>query len=70
MFDLEQMTTRTRPPAGVVSCKVGTQPALCVFDKRSSFVVGKRVRFRDAGPGHKWDVGLLTNIDPIRVDLI
>lgn len=58
---------RARLPKGEVPCKVGTQPALCVFDRRGNFVVGKIVRFRDAMPGSKWRHGILTNVDPLRV---
>jgi hypothetical protein len=56
-----------RPPVGPVACKIGTVPATVVFDKRCSFTVGRRVRLRNAGPGHKWFWAILTNIDPLRL---
>ncbi len=59
-----------KPPSKVVGCKVGTMPALVVFDRRCRFEVGCKVRLRYSGHGEKWFHGILRNIDPIRIDLI
>jgi hypothetical protein len=57
-----------KPPQVAVACKVGTQPALVVFDRRCRFAIGRVVRMRFYGHGEKWFHATLRNINPIRVD--
>ena len=59
-----------RPPRFAVGCKVGTMPAVVIFDRRCRYEVGRKVRLRYWGHGEKWFHGTIRNIDPIRVDLI
>ncbi len=56
------------PGRNEVSAKVGSIPALIVFDRRvGSFEVGSKIRFRDYQHGSKWEAGTLTCIDPVRI---
>lgn len=56
-----------RPPVGTVYCKVGTTPALIIFDRRLPWRSMGKVRFREDLHGSKWETGILTNLDPIRI---
>lgn len=55
-------------PAGAVSCKVGTQPMVVVFQQRRKVLhVGDRVFVREALPGSKWFSVLVESLEPLRV---
>ena len=53
--------------AGWVYAKIGTVPMMVKFDGRCKIEVGKRVRWREMKRG-KWMTGIVTNIDPLRID--
>lgn len=55
-----------RPPKGRVPAKVGTIPMTVTFDRRTNFEVGCRVKWKEL-VGGKWQRGILTNVDPIRI---
>lgn len=64
------MTKGWKPPAGACGAKIGTVPMVVRFDRRGTFEIGKKIRWRDARPGYRWEGGILENIEPIRVSRI
>jgi hypothetical protein len=55
------------PLKNAVPAKVGTQPWTIILDRRDKLQVGKQVRFRAAMHGSKWQVGIVENLDPLRL---
>lgn len=51
-----------------IPAKVGTQPWVIVT-RQKKHVVGKKIRFRDWRHGSKWQVGIVDNVDPLRITL-
>ena len=47
--------------------KVGTIPMLIVIDGRCSIEVGKRIRWKEQ-LGDKWQTGIISNVDPLKVE--
>lgn len=62
------MRKSRRYPEGTLAAKVGTMPALIVVDRRCCMRVGRRIRFREAARGSKWQTGIVTAVDPLRID--
>lgn len=50
-----------------VSAKIGTQPLLVRLDGRCKIAVGSKIRWREM-IGQRWQTGVVTNVDPLRID--
>ena len=59
-----------KPPKGATGAKVGTVPMLVVFDRRQTFEIGRKIKWKDARHGSRWESGILESIHPIRVSRI
>lgn len=64
---LDTRLIKSELPLGEVYAKVGTMPALVIFDRRGVFEIGRKIRFKDHIHGSKWETGILDNLDPIRI---
>ena len=64
------MMSKKRFDLSCVPAKVGTQPMVVRLDRRCRIAIGSRVRFKEYIGQRVWSTGIVTHVEPLRIDRI